>query len=81
MKITGRHIPQRAEFLSLLFVLVLVLFIATLSYRAWSAFGRRSEQYAITQQIVDGTNVLLSSLKDADTGTARVSIDGRGPLP
>src|SRR5216683_6845413 len=68
MKIPGRHIAHRAELLSLLFALVLVLVIGILSYRAWASFGRRSEQLATTQQIVDGTNALLSSLKDAETG-------------
>jgi PAS domain S-box-containing protein len=67
MKIMGRYIPQRVEFLSLLVALGLVLFIALLSYRAWDVFDRRSEQFDITQQIVDGTNALLSSITDAET--------------
>src|SRR5713226_7166989 len=68
MQTTSRKIPQTAEFLSLLFALALVLVIAFVSYRAWAALGRRSEQLSITQQIVDETNALLSSLKDAETG-------------
>src|SRR5712672_707533 len=68
MKITGRRIPQRTEFLSLFLALLLVLFIGLLSYRAWAAFGRRNEQFALSRQIVDDTNALLSSLKDAETG-------------
>jgi len=67
MKITGRYIPQRVELLSLLVALGLVLFIAVLSYRAWAVFDRRSQQIDITQQIVDGTNALLSSITDAET--------------
>jgi PAS domain S-box-containing protein len=42
--------------------------IALLAYRAWTAFDTRSEQLTNTQQIVDGTNALLSSIKDAETG-------------
>jgi len=68
MKITGRRIPQRTEFLSLFLALLLVLFIGLLSYRAWAAFGRRNDQFALSRQIVDDTNALLSSLKDAETG-------------
>src|SRR5260221_7376620 len=67
MKVKGRYIPQRVEFLSLLVALGLVLFIAVLSYRAWAVFDRRSQQIDITQQIVDGTNALLTSITDAET--------------
>jgi PAS domain S-box-containing protein len=59
---------EKAELLSLFFAVGLVLFIAVFSYRAWSAFSLHSEQVAITRQIVDGTNALLSSIKDAETG-------------
>ena len=68
MKTTTLKIPRSAELLLLLFALVLVVFIAILGYRVGVAFDSRSEQLAITRQIVEGTNALLSSLKDAETG-------------
>ncbi len=68
MSITGRRAPQTAELIPLLMALLLVLLIAVLSYRGWVSFGRRSDQFAITRQVADGTNALLSSLKDAETG-------------
>ncbi len=45
-----------------------MLLIVILSYQSWVAFGARSEQLSITRQIEDGTDALLSSLKDAETG-------------
>ncbi|MGH9559629.1 MAG: CHASE3 domain-containing protein, partial [Bryobacteraceae bacterium] len=42
--------------------------MAILSYRAWTAFSRETGQLAITREVVDRTNTLLSSLKDAETG-------------
>ena len=56
------------ELLPLLFALVVVSVIAILSYRGWTAFGHVSEQLAISQRVVEGTDDLLSSLKDAETG-------------
>src|ERR1700683_907898 len=71
-----QKIPHRAELLSLILALVLVLFIASLSYRAWAAFGRYSGQLASTQEAVDGANGLLSAVKDAETGQRGFLITG-----
>ncbi|HXM42873.1 MAG TPA: CHASE3 domain-containing protein [Bryobacteraceae bacterium] len=61
-------IRQEAERLSLLIALLLVLFTAILTYRAWAAFERNRQEAQITRQVVDGTTALLSSLKDAEAG-------------
>ncbi len=63
-----RSIPPKAEFLSLVLALSLVLGITITSYRTWAAYGRQFEQEAITQNILADANALLSSLKDAETG-------------
>jgi CHASE3 domain sensor protein len=68
MKARRREIPQTAEFLSLLFALLLVVFVAVFAHRAWAAFSLISDQRATTLLVFDGTNALLSSLKDAETG-------------
>jgi CHASE3 domain sensor protein len=65
---TGKYIPQRAELISLVCAVMLVLLIAILSYHSWISLGARSDELSITQEIVDGTDDLLSSLKDAETG-------------
>lgn len=49
---------------------MLVLIIGFAAFRTWQDFGRRSDQLEITQGVVNGTNALLSSLKDAETGSA-----------
>src|ERR1700704_3898213 len=56
------------ELLPLVFALLVVLFIAWLSYNAWSAFGASREETEVTQRVLSGTNALLSALKDAETG-------------
>ena len=53
---------------SLLLAVALVGFIALLSLRSWLALGKQTEELATTQKIVAGTNGLLSTLKDAETG-------------
>lgn len=68
MKATPKKIPQRAELLSLLFAVGLVLLNAYLAYTAWTAYGRDRDQLEVTQQVAGGANALLSSLKDAETG-------------
>jgi PAS domain S-box-containing protein len=65
---TPRKIPQGIELLSLIFALLVVSLIGGLSYRAWVAFSRGSEQLANIREVVKSTNALLSSLKDAETG-------------
>ena len=61
-------IRQEAERLSLLVALLLVLFTAVLTFRAWAAFERNREEAQITRQVVDGTTALLASLRDAEAG-------------
>ena len=68
MQTTRQKVPQTAERLSLAFAGVLVLLIGLLAYNTWLDFGRRSEQVEISQQVIDGNNALLSSLKDAEMG-------------
>jgi len=67
-KKTGPKIPLGTELLPLLFAVLVVSLIAILSYRGWTVFGHVSDQLAISQQVFDGTDNLLSSLKDAETG-------------
>src|ERR1700683_326695 len=61
-------VRQEAERLSLLVALLLVLFTAVLTFRAWAAFERNREEAQITRQVVDGTTALLASLRDAEAG-------------
>jgi signal transduction histidine kinase/DNA-binding response OmpR family regulator len=56
------------EGLALLSALAMVLLIALFSYRASTAFGREVDAVEKTQRILSGTNALLGSLKDAETG-------------
>jgi PAS domain S-box-containing protein len=77
MQMLRRRRPQRAELLSLAFAIVLVSFISLLAYRTWVNFGRNTEQVQTSQQIVDGTNALLSSLKDVETGQRGFLLTGR----
>ncbi len=76
MRPRRRKIPQGAEILSLVFALLLVLLIALLSYREWTAFEQYRAQLAVTRQVVDGTNRLLSYIKDAETGQRGFLITG-----
>jgi PAS domain S-box-containing protein len=68
MPTTRLKVPQTAERLSLGIATLLVVSIGLLAYKAWADFDRRNEQVEITQEIIGGTNALLSSLKDAETG-------------
>jgi CHASE3 domain sensor protein len=52
----------------LLFALAVVLLIAGLSYRSWTAFGRHADQLETTQRTVSGVNALLLALTNAETG-------------
>jgi PAS domain S-box-containing protein len=65
---TKRQIPERDEILSLVFAVVLVIFIALLAYRSWNALSASREQLEISRQITSGTTALLTSLVDAETG-------------
>lgn len=59
------------------FAIVLVLVIGLLAYRAWSDFSRSTEQVQVSEKIEDGTNALLSSLKDAETGQRGFLLTGQ----
>jgi len=61
-------IRQEAERLALLIALLVVLFSAVLTYRAWASFERNRQEAQTTRQVVDGTTALLSYIKDAETG-------------
>ena len=67
MSATRGRVPQATERLFLVFAALMVLIIGTLSYIAWLNYGRSNEEVGTTQQVIDGTNSLLSSLKDAET--------------
>jgi methyl-accepting chemotaxis protein len=77
MQMPSRRIPRTAELLSLALAIFLVMVIGILAYRTWADFNRSSEQVQISQQVVDGTNALLSSLKDAETGQRGFLLTGR----
>src|SRR5215471_6635681 len=61
-------IPRVAEIVSLAAALVLVLLIIILASRSRNGLRTGSEQVQITQQLLEGTDTLLSALKDAETG-------------
>lgn len=63
-----QQISQTRERLFLALAGVLVLAIGILAYRSDAAFRTGIEQADVTRQVVDRTNSLLSSLKDAETG-------------
>ena len=77
MTSAGRPIAVGAERLWLFLALLVVLVVAFFSYRAWSAFGRQSEQIAITQRVVEGSNALLASVTEAETGQRGFLLTGR----
>jgi len=60
-------IPYPRERLALLFALALVLLVAFLSYRGWTAFDRYADQEKTTREILSGTDALLTSLLEAET--------------
>jgi len=68
METPRRRRPQTVELLSLAFAIALVVVIGILAYHTWVDFTTSSEQVELSQQVTDGTNALLSSLKDAETG-------------
>src|SRR5579863_6741001 len=72
-----KKISQEPELLSLLFALMVVLLIATLSYRAWHSFGLRNEEQAATQRIIDDTHAVLEGLTDAETGQRGFLLTGQ----
>ena len=78
MKAFRRRIPQTAELVTLVVAFLVVLFIGILAYRAGVAFDRTDEQAAVTRQVVDTTNALLSSVKDAETGQRGFLLTGQG---
>ena len=63
-----QQISQTRERLFLALAGVLVLAIGILACRSDAAFRTGIEQADVTRQVVDRTNSLLSSLKDAETG-------------
>src|SRR5580704_2139959 len=77
MKAFRRKIPQTAELVMLVVAFLLVLLIGILAYRAGVALGRADEQAAVTRQVVDTTNALLSSLRDAETGQRGFLLTGQ----
>lgn len=64
----SRRISQTAERLSLLFAALLVILIGILAYHSEAAFRRSSDAAEAARQVVEKTNALISSLKDAETG-------------
>lgn len=77
MRTPRRKIPQTAELFSLAVAIVLVLLITLLSYRTWAGFSRSNQQVKISQQVKDGTDALLSSLKGAETGQRGFLLTGQ----
>lgn len=72
-----RHVPQGLEFLSLGFAVLIVLIIATLSYRSWQAFALESEEQAVSSRVERGAEELLSAIKDAETGQRGFLLTGQ----
>ncbi len=59
---------QSWDGIALVVALAVVVLIAFLSYRAWTALSNQTDHVQVSQQIVHQTNALTSSLKDAETG-------------
>jgi len=68
---------QSREGLALLSALAVVLSIAFFSYRGWAAFGRDADAVEEAQRILSGTDALLGSLKDAETGQRGFLLTGQ----
>ena len=56
------------EGIALVFALGIVLLIAFVSYRNWTANGRRARQLEITSQTISGVDGLLLAITRAETG-------------
>ena len=69
-------IPQGRELLTLIFAIGLVLFMGIMTYAHWVEFRRANEQQDITRRIVRATNIVLSTLKDAETGQRGFLVTG-----
>jgi PAS domain S-box-containing protein len=61
-------IPRVAEIASLAAALILVLLIIVLANRSRTGLSTGSKQVEITEQVLEGTDILLSALKGAETG-------------
>src|SRR5579859_7320990 len=68
MRISWQRFPKSAELLALAIAIVVVPIIGLLAYGTWTDFNRSNEEVEISQRIIDDTNELLASLKDAETG-------------
>jgi PAS domain S-box-containing protein len=67
----------KSGFLFLPIALLLVSFIAILSFRAWLVLRRQSEQLRISQQVSAKAEALLSALKDAESGQRGFLLTGK----
>ncbi len=56
------------EAIALLFALAVVLLVALLSYRGWTAFERYADQLVIAQALSAGTTEFLIEITNAETG-------------
>ena len=59
---------RRPDRLYLAGALVILLFITILTFQDWSTFGAASQEVERTRQLLEHTEHLLSTVKDAETG-------------
>src|SRR3989442_12518715 len=64
----GRKVLNRLEALLAGAALFILVFTILLSYRGWTEFGQANEETRHARQVMDGTEALLSSMTDAETG-------------
>ncbi|HEY3835786.1 MAG TPA: PAS domain S-box protein [Bryobacteraceae bacterium] len=73
---TRPNVLQPAAWFSLLAAILIVMLSTIISYRTWTAFQRHNDQLAITRQVEDSANALLSALKDAESGQREYLLTG-----
>ena len=67
---------RRPDRLYLAGALLILVFITTLSFQDWNTFGSTALEVEQTRQILQHTESLLSSVKDAETGQRGFVITG-----
>lgn len=70
-------LPRGRELICLVVAVLLVLIIAAASYRVWLGYEKNTRQVEISQQIANETQLLMSSLKDAETGQRGFLLTGQ----
>src|SRR5262245_42988506 len=64
----GRNLLNRIETLLAGVALLILVLTILISYQGWIEFGRANEHIRHARQVIEGTEALLSSMTDAETG-------------